>query len=80
MISFTLIGSFVIIAAWLVEFFLMGKRKKINPIFIGVYIVGVGILVYDGFTSDAIDLAIANLISLAVAGIVLGKALVETND
>jgi len=80
MISFTLIGLFVIVAAWVVEFFLMGKRRKISPIFIGVYIVGVGILVYDGFTSDAIDLAIANLISLAVAGIVLGKALVETND
>jgi len=80
MISFGLVGLFVIIAAWIVEFFLMGKRKKINPIFMGVYILGVGILVYDGFTSDAIDLAIANLISLVVAGIVLGKSLVETND
>jgi hypothetical protein len=80
MISFTLIGLFVIIAAWIVEFFLMNKRKKISPIFIGVYIIGVGVLVYDGFTSDAIDLAIANLISLVVAGIVLGKTLVETND
>jgi hypothetical protein len=80
MISFSLIGLFVIIAAWIAEFFLMKKRKKISPIFIGVYILGVGILVYDGFTSDAIDLAIANLISLVVAGIVLGKTLVETND
>ncbi|MCK9568052.1 hypothetical protein M0R72_03810 [Candidatus Pacearchaeota archaeon] len=80
MISFSLIGLFVIIAAWIVEFFLMGKRKKINPIFMGVYILGVGILVYDGFTSNTIDLAIANLISLVVAGIVLGKSLVETND
>jgi len=80
MISFSLIGLFVIVAAWVVEFFLMGKRKKINPIFIGVYIVGISILVYDGFTSDRLDLAIANLISLVVAGIVLGKALVETND
>jgi hypothetical protein len=51
-----------------------------NPIFIGVYILGVGILVYDGFTSGAVELAIANLISLVVAGIVLGKTLVETND
>ena len=80
MISFTLIGLFVIVASWVVEFFLMGKRKKIHPIFIGVYIIGAGILVYDGFTNDTIELAIANLISLAVAGIVLGKALVETND
>jgi hypothetical protein len=80
MISFSLIGLFVIVSAWIAEFFLMGKRKKISPIFVGVYIVGVGILVYDGFTSEAIELAIANLISLAVAGIVLGKTLVETND
>jgi hypothetical protein len=80
MISFSLIGLFVIIAAWIVEFFLMGKKKKMNPIFIGVYIIGVGILVYDGFTSGAVELAIANLISLVVAGIVLGKTLVEIND
>jgi hypothetical protein len=80
MISFSLIGLFVIIAAWIVEFFLMGKKKKMNPIFIGVYILGVGILVYDGFTSGAVELAIANLISLVVAGIVLGKTLVEIND
>jgi hypothetical protein len=80
MISFSLIGLFVVIAAWIVEFFLMGKKKKMNPIFIGVYILGVGILVYDGFTSGAVELAIANLISLVVAGIVLGKTLVETND
>lgn len=79
-VSFSLIGLFVIVAAWIAEFFLMGKRKKISPIFIGVYVIGVGILVYDGFTNDAVELAIANLISLVVAGIVLGKALVETND
>jgi hypothetical protein len=80
MISFSLIGLFVVIAAWIVEFFLMGKKKKINPIFIGVYILGVGILVYDGFISGSVEIAIANLISLVIAGIVLGKTLVETND
>lgn len=80
MIPYTLIGLFVIVVSWIVEFFLMGKRKKISPIFIGVYVLGVGILVYDGFTNGTIELAIANLISLVVAGIVLGKALVETND
>lgn len=80
MISFSLIGLFVIVAAWVVEFFLMGKRKKISPIFIGVYIIGAGILVYDGFTTGAIELAVANLISLAIAGIVLGKTLVEIKD
>jgi len=80
MISLTLAGLFVIVAAWITEFFLMGKRRKISPVFMGVYIIGVGILVYDGFTNDAVEMAIANLISMVVAGIVLGKSLVETND
>ncbi len=82
MISFSLslIGLAVIISAWIIEFFLMGKKKKINPIFIGVYILGVAILVYDGFTSDLKELAIANLASCVVAAIVLGKTLVEFKD
>jgi ABC-type thiamin/hydroxymethylpyrimidine transport system permease subunit len=78
--SLSLAGLGVIVAAWVLEFFFMGKRKKISPFFIGVYILGVGILVYDGFTSGNILLAVANLVSLAVAGIVLGKTLVETKD
>ncbi len=77
MISLSLIGLGVIVAAWVLEFFLMGKRKKISPIFIGTYIIGVGVLIYDGFTSGAIEIAVANLVSLAVAGIVLGKTLVD---
>lgn len=79
-ISLSLIGLSVIIVAWILEFFFMGKRKKISPIFIGVYILGVGILVYEGFTSKAIELGIANLISLVVAAIVLGKTLVDLKD
>ena len=75
--SFSLIGLGVIVIAWVLEFFFMGKKKKISPIFIGVYVIGAGILVYDGFTSGAISLAIANLVSCIVAGIVLGKTLVE---
>lgn len=77
MIKLALIGLSVIIVSWILEFFFMGKRKKISPVFIGVYIIGVGILVYDGFTSEAIDLGIANLLSLVAAAIVLGKSMVE---
>ncbi len=82
MINFSLglIGLAVIISSWVIEFFLMGKKKKINPIFIGVYILGVGILVYDGFTSGLKELAIANLVSSIVAAIVLGKTLVDLKD
>ena len=75
--SLPFVGLMIVVAAWVLEFFFMGKRKKISPIFIGVYITGVGVLVYDGFTSGQIALAIANLISSLVAAVVLGKALVE---
>lgn len=79
-LSLSLIGLAVIISAWIAEFFLMGKKKKISPIFIGIYILGVGILVYDGFASELRELATANLVSAVVAAIVLGKTLVEFKD
>jgi hypothetical protein len=80
LMSLSLIGLSVIIVAWILEFFFMGKKKKISPIFIGVYILGAGILVYDGFTSGVNDIAVANLITAVVAGIVLGKTLVGLKD
>ena len=78
--SLSLIGLAVIIISWVLEFFFMGKRKKISVIFIAVYIVGVGLLVYDEFTSGANELAVANLINSVVAGVVLGKILVEMKE
>jgi hypothetical protein len=80
LISLSLIGLAVIIVAWILEFFFMGKKKKISPVFIGVYILGAGILVYDGFTSGTNIIAVANLITAVVSGIVLGKTLVELKD
>ena len=77
MISLTLIGLSIIVLSWVIEFFFMGKRKKISPIFIGVYILGVGVLVYDAFISDLIALGIVQLLSLVAAAIVLGKSMVE---
>jgi len=77
MISISLIGLGIIVVAWILEFFFMGKRKKISPIFIGVYIIGVGILVYDGFISNSIEMGITNLLSLVAAAVVLGKSMVE---
>jgi uncharacterized membrane protein YedE/YeeE len=78
MIPLSIIGLSVVIIAWALEFLFMGKKKRISPIFISVYIFGVGILVYDGFTSGNNVLAVANLVSLVVSTIVLGKTLVET--
>jgi len=80
MMTLSLIGLSLIVVAWVLEFIFMGKRQKISPIFIGVYILGLGVLVYDGFTSKAIELAIANLITSLVAAVVLGKALVKGKD
>ena len=77
MISLSLIGLGVIVVAWILEFFFMGKRKKISPFFIGVYILGTGILVYEGFTSEVIEIGIANLLSLVAAAAVLGKSMAE---
>ena len=77
MISLSLIGLGVVVLAWVSEFFLMGKRKKISPVFIGIYILGVSILIYDGFTSGLKSIALANLVTLIISGIVLGKTLVE---
>jgi hypothetical protein len=79
-ISLSLIGLSVIILAWVLEFFFMGKRKKISPVFVGTYILGAGILVYDGFTSNSLELGIANLIILVVAAVVLGKSMVDLKD
>jgi len=80
MISLSLIGLGIVIVSWILEFFFMGKRKKISPVFVGTYILGVGILVYDGFISGAIYLGIANLLSMIVAAIVLGKSMVDQKD
>jgi len=75
-----LIGLGVFIIAWILEFFFMGKRKKISPVFVGVYILGAGILVYDGFISNEIYLGIGNLIAIVVAAIVMGKSMVDVKD
>ena len=77
MIPLNLIGVSVIVASWIFEFIFMGKRKKISPIFVGAYILGVGILVYDAFISDLIALGIVQLLSLVAAAVVLGKSMVE---
>jgi len=73
MISLSIIGLIIIILAWLLQFLLMDKKKKIYFYFIILYALGVLLLVYDGFSSGLNDLAIANLISLAVSLAVLLK-------
>ena len=77
MMPLSIVGLSIITIAWALEFLFMGKKKKISQIFITVYIIGVSVLVYDGFTSGNNVIAVANLVSLVVSTIVLGKTLVE---
>jgi hypothetical protein len=76
--NLTLIGLGVIVLAWLVQFIcVIQKKNKINTYFVFIYIIGVAVLVYDGFASELTSLAIANLVSLVVAGLVLIAILVK---
>lgn len=68
-----LIGLSLVVLAWIVQFFLVDKKKRISLWFIAIYCVGVAFLIYDGFSSGLNELAIANLISLIVALAVLVK-------
>lgn len=67
------VGLILIIIAWIIQFILMDKRKKIYLSFVIIYALGVAFLVYDGFSSGLVNLAIANLVSLIVSLIVLIK-------
>jgi len=77
MISYSITGLSVIIIAWIVQFFQIKKSKKISPLFIIIYALGVAVLVYDGFSSGMRNLAFANLISLAVSIFVLVKVMMK---
>ncbi|MFH0808328.1 MAG: hypothetical protein V1888_01805 [archaeon] len=67
----TIVGLGLVVFAWVLEFFLMGEEKRIDVWFVVVYVLGVGVLVYDGFVSGMTGLAVANLVSLVVAAGVL---------
>jgi hypothetical protein len=62
-----LLGLSLVVVAWILQFFLMDKRKKISAYFVSLYILGVILLVYDGYSSGLTSLAIANFISLIVS-------------
>ncbi len=68
-----LIGLTLIILAWIIQFILMDKKKKISISFVIIYSIGVAFLVYDSFSSRLTSSAITNLISLIVSLAVLVK-------
>lgn len=77
MISYSIIGLILVILAWIIQFFIMSKSKKISPFFILIYAIGVVFLVYDGFSSGLNTLAIMNLLSLMVSLSVLIKIIIK---
>ena len=69
-----LIGLIIIVLAWMIQLVVLIKDKKsrkIHNCFVISYIIGALILVYDGFTGGVASLAIANLLTVMIAGLVL---------
>lgn len=63
------LGLFLITAGWLCQ--VIQKTNKIEPLFVGLYSVGVMFLVVDGYKEGLIIMAVLNLISLALATVLL---------
>ena len=61
-------GLLFIIAAWSIECYrLVRHDKKINEGFLALYIIGVFLLVIDGFTNGPSVTAVLNLVSLGLS-------------
>jgi len=73
MMNLSIIGLSIIVLGWALQLLFMGKSKKIYTSFVGTYVLGVALLVYDGFSSGLNSLTIVNFISLIVALAVLVK-------
>jgi hypothetical protein len=64
----TITGLFFIIAAWTIECYRLIKHdKKINQGFLALYIIGVFLLVIDGFSTGPSLVAVLNLIALGLS-------------
>lgn len=61
-------GLILIIAAWIVEcYWLVKHDNKINESFLALYIIGVFLLVIDGFMSGNSLISFLNLITLGIS-------------
>ncbi|MGI5826408.1 MAG: hypothetical protein ACOX50_03275 [Patescibacteria group bacterium] len=60
-----ILGLLIISLAWFYQLFF--PKKQIQPIFVGVYSLGVVFLIIDGFLSGAMTIAIFNILTLAPA-------------
>jgi hypothetical protein len=76
--NIALIGLVILVIGWIVQLVYSWKGKKeIQPWFIILYGWGVILLVIDGFVNKLTDLAILNLVSLIVSGLVLVRIMTK---
>ena len=67
----SILGLSVISLGWLIQLVLVSQGKlSLSSAFVGVYAIGVALLIVDGFSSGLNSLALANLISLILAAAV----------
>lgn len=70
----TTLGLAIIAAAWLLQYFMMDKKKSgFNQLFLIFYFLGVMVLAYESFTSQMVLTSLLNLVSGFVALAVLLK-------
>lgn len=60
-----ILGLIIISLAWFYQWF--SAKKQIQPIFVGVYSLGVVFLIIDGFLSGAMTIGIFNVFTLVPA-------------
>ncbi|MBI5412882.1 hypothetical protein HZA42_00860 [Candidatus Peregrinibacteria bacterium] len=72
--NMAVIGLAVITLGWLVQFYYaVAGHKEIKPAFILVYMLGVLLLIVDGYSNGLSKLAVMNLFSMFAAFFVLLK-------
>lgn len=65
-------GLVLVILAWVYQLFkVMSGSRQIDPVFVGIYVLGVVILTYDGIVGQLTTMAALNLLSAVAAGGVL---------
>ena len=66
-----ILGLSLISLAWLIQLVLISQGKlSLSSTFVGVYVIGVALLIVDGFSTGLNSLALANLISMILAAAV----------
>lgn len=66
------IGLILVLLAWIYQLFkVMSGNKQIQSIFVGLYVLGVVLLTYDGIIGQLTTMAALNLLSAVAAGGVL---------